>query len=67
LLKDTQCFAVITLVAQGERFNALAILATPAFFDLAIVFNVRTSCFDHARRTTTQQGRLAMRRCSSVI
>jgi hypothetical protein len=33
------------------RFNALAIFSTP-FFSLAIVFNVRTSSFDHARRTT---------------
>jgi hypothetical protein len=33
------------------RFNTLAIFSTP-FFSLAIVFNVRTSSFDHARRTT---------------
>jgi hypothetical protein len=39
----------MTLVAPIERFNALAILVTP-FFSLAIVFNVRTSSFDHARR-----------------
>jgi hypothetical protein len=51
VLKDTPCFAAITLVAPGERFNALEILDTPAF-DLAIVFNVRMSSFDHARRTT---------------
>jgi hypothetical protein len=44
-------FAAITLVAPGERFNALAILATPCL-SLAIVFNVRTSSFDHARLTT---------------
>jgi len=40
VLKDTPCFAAITLFAPGERFNA-----TPAFA-LAIVFNVRTSCFN---------------------
>jgi hypothetical protein len=49
VLKDTPRFAAITLVAPGERFNALAILVTPCLF-LAIVFNVRTSSFDHARR-----------------
>jgi hypothetical protein len=41
----------MTLVAPIERFNALAILVTP-FLSLAIVFNVRTSSFDHARRIT---------------
>jgi hypothetical protein len=41
----------MTLVAPSERFNALAILVTP-FFSLAIVFNMRTSSFDHARRIT---------------
>jgi hypothetical protein len=41
----------MTLVAPSERFNALAILVTP-FLSLAIVFNVRTSSFDHARRIT---------------
>jgi hypothetical protein len=51
VLKDTPRFAAITLVAPGERLKALAILDTPAF-DLAIVFNVRMSSFDHARRTT---------------
>ena len=29
VLNDTPCFAAITLVAPGERFNALAILDTP--------------------------------------
>jgi hypothetical protein len=40
----------MTLVAPSERFNALAILVTP-FLSFAIVFSVRTSSFDHARRT----------------
>ena len=51
VLKDIRRFAAITLVAPGERFNALAILVTPALA-FAIVFNVRTSSFDHARRIT---------------
>jgi hypothetical protein len=51
MLRETPRFAAIAVVAPGVRFNALAILATP-FFSLAIVFNVRTSSFDHARRTT---------------
>jgi hypothetical protein len=51
VLRDTPRFAAITLVAPIERFNALAILVTPCL-SLAIVFNVRTSSFDHARRTT---------------
>jgi hypothetical protein len=38
----------MTVVAPGVRFNALAILATPALA-FAIVFNVRTSSSDHAR------------------
>jgi hypothetical protein len=50
VLKDTPRFAAITLVAPGERFKILAILVTPCL-SLAIVFNVRTSSFDHARRT----------------
>jgi hypothetical protein len=48
VLRDTPRFAAITLVAPGERFNALAILVTPCL-SFAIVFNVRTSSFDHAR------------------
>jgi hypothetical protein len=51
VLNDTPCFAAITLVAPGERFNALAILVTPCL-SLAIVLNLRKSSFDHARRTT---------------
>jgi len=51
VLKDTPRFAAMTLVAPGERLNALAILVTPALA-FAIVFNVRTSSLDHARRTT---------------
>jgi hypothetical protein len=48
---DTPRFAAITLVAPGDRFNALAILVTPALA-FAIVFNVLMSSLDHARRTT---------------
>jgi len=51
MLNDIPRFAAITLVAAGERFNALAIFLTPRF-SRAIVFNVRMSSFDHARRTT---------------
>jgi hypothetical protein len=51
VLNDIPRFAAMTAVALGERFNALAILVTPAFV-LAIIFSVRTSSFDHARRTT---------------
>jgi hypothetical protein len=51
MLKDIPSFAAFTEVAPGERFNAFAIFATPAF-DFAIVFNERTSSFDHARRTS---------------
>jgi hypothetical protein len=41
VLSDTPSFAAITLVAPGEDFKALAILATPCL-SFAIVFNVRT-------------------------
>jgi hypothetical protein len=51
VLSDTPSFAAITLVAPGERFKALAILVTPCL-SFAIVFNVRTSSFNHARRTS---------------
>jgi hypothetical protein len=51
VLKDIPRFAAITLVAPGERFNALAIFLTPRL-SRAIVFNVRMASFDHARRTT---------------
>ena len=51
VLRDTPSFAAITVVAPTVRFNALAILAAP-FLSFAIVFNVRISSFDHARRTT---------------
>jgi hypothetical protein len=51
VFKDIPRFAAITLVAPGERFNALAIFLTPRL-SRAIVFNVRMSSFDHARRTT---------------
>jgi len=40
----------LTFVAATVRFNALEILFAPAL-DFAIVFNVRTSSFDHVRRT----------------
>jgi hypothetical protein len=78
---DTLSIDALAIVAAFVRLSALDILFTPDF-DLAIVFNVRTSSFDHERRTTffffisvpflrtglvSQQGRLAMRRCSSVI
>jgi hypothetical protein len=52
VLKDIPRFAAITtLVAPGERFNALAIFLTPRL-SRAIVFNVRMASFDHALRTT---------------
>jgi hypothetical protein len=41
----------MTLVAPGERFNALAILVTP-FLSRAIDFNNRRSSLVHARLTT---------------
>jgi hypothetical protein len=41
----------MTLVAPGERFNALAILVTP-FLSRAIDFNNRRSSLVHARRAT---------------
>jgi hypothetical protein len=37
------------MVAAFVRFNALDILFTPALA-FAIIFNVRTSSFDHGRR-----------------
>jgi hypothetical protein len=51
MLRDTPRLPAMTVVAPAVRFNALAILVTPCL-SLAIVFNVRTSSFDHARRTT---------------
>jgi hypothetical protein len=48
---DTPSFDALTIVAPIVRFNALAIFATP-FLSFAIDLNVRTSSFDHARRTT---------------
>jgi hypothetical protein len=51
VLNDIPCLAAMTLVAPGVLFNDFAILATPALA-FAIVFNVRKSSFDHARRTT---------------
>jgi len=51
VLKDTLNDDALAIVAATVRFNALDILFTPAF-DFAIVFNARTSSFDHARRTT---------------
>jgi hypothetical protein len=51
MLSDIPRFAAITLVAPGERSNVFAILATPRL-SLAIVFSVRRSSFDHARRIT---------------
>jgi len=47
---DTPSFDAWTIVAPLDRFNALDILFAPAL-DFAIVFNVRTSSFDHVRRT----------------
>jgi len=49
VLKDIPRFAAITLVAPGDRFNALAILVTPRL-PFAIDFSVRKSSFDHGRR-----------------
>jgi hypothetical protein len=48
---DTRNRDALTIVAATVRFNALDILFAPAL-DFAIVFNVRTSSFDHARLTT---------------
>jgi hypothetical protein len=48
--RETPNFTALMLVAPGVRFRAFAIFPTPAF-DRAIVFNVFTSSFDHARRT----------------
>jgi hypothetical protein len=48
---DTFNVDALTFVAATVRFNALDILFAPAW-DFAIVFNVRTSSFDHARLTT---------------
>jgi hypothetical protein len=42
ILNDTPSFAALTVVAPGVRFNALAILVTPALA-FAIIFNVRMS------------------------
>ena len=49
VLNDTPRFAAITLVAPGERFNALAIFVTPCL-SLAIDFNNRRSSLVHVRR-----------------
>jgi hypothetical protein len=51
VLKDIRRFAAITLVAPGERFNALAIFLTPRL-SLAIDFSVRKSSLVHGRRAT---------------
>ena len=51
ILNDISRFAAITLVAPMVRFNALAIFLTPRL-SFAIVFKVRRSSFDQARRTT---------------
>ena len=48
---DTRNRDALAIVAAFVRFNTLEILFTPAL-DFAIVFNVRTSSFDHARLTT---------------
>jgi hypothetical protein len=49
VLKDTRRFTAIARVAPTVRFKAFAIFAAPRF-SLAIVFKVRRSSFDHARR-----------------
>jgi hypothetical protein len=46
---DTLSIDALAMVAAFVRFNALDILFTPALA-FAIVFNVRTSSFDHGRR-----------------
>jgi hypothetical protein len=51
VLNDTPNIDALAIVAATVRFNALDILFTPAL-DFAIVFNVRTSSFDHARLAT---------------
>jgi hypothetical protein len=51
VLKEIPRFTAMTLVAPGERFNALAIFLTPCL-SLAMAFNVRRSSLVHARRTT---------------
>src|SRR5258708_20824349 len=48
---DTRNRDALAIVAAFVRFNTLEMLFTPAL-DFAIVFNVRTSSFDHARLTT---------------
>jgi hypothetical protein len=47
---DTLRIDALAIVAAFVRFNALDILFGPALA-FAIVFNVRTSSFDHGRRT----------------
>jgi hypothetical protein len=47
---DTLSIDALAIVAAFVRFNALDILFAPALA-FAIVFNVRTSSFDHERRT----------------
>jgi hypothetical protein len=51
VLKDIPSFAALTLVAPGERFNALAIFLTPCL-SFAIDFNNFRSSLVHARLTT---------------
>jgi hypothetical protein len=48
---DTPSIDALTIVAAFVRLRALDILFTPALA-FAIVFKVRTSSLDHARRTT---------------
>jgi hypothetical protein len=50
VLSDTPNLLAMTVVAPGVRFNAFAIFLTPTFC-FAIGFIVRTSSFDHERRT----------------
>jgi hypothetical protein len=49
--RDTPSIDALTIVAAFVRLRALDILFTPALA-FAIVFKVRTSSLDHARRTT---------------
>jgi hypothetical protein len=51
VLNDIPRLTAIARVAPTVRFKALAIFLTPRL-SRAIVFNVRWSSFDHARRIT---------------
>jgi hypothetical protein len=51
VFSDTPSIDALAIVAAFVRFNALDVLFTPALA-FPIVFNVRTSSFDHGRRAT---------------